>query len=88
MAGRPIGEVWADLPPWRPEELALVDELADLLLAADAGDQAADAKLASWYAEDPRLHPGDVIACYSPRGVNVEVDLRRRSSAVSGPAIR
>lgn len=82
LAGRPTEEAWADLPPWRPEELALVDEIAELLLAADAGDRAAEEKLASRYAEDPRLHPGSRVACHSPRGVISEVDLLRRSATM------
>ena len=78
MSGPTIAEAWAGLPPWKPEELAFVDEIADLLLAADTGDRAAEEKLATRYAEDPRLHPGDVITCHSPRGLVSEVDLRRR----------
>ncbi|WP_433826732.1 hypothetical protein ACQP2E_32160 [Actinoplanes sp. CA-015351] len=50
----------------------------DVLLAADAGDQAAERRLAERYATDPRLHPGDVISCHSPREVVYEVDLRQR----------
>ncbi|WP_444876216.1 transglutaminase-like domain-containing protein [Actinoplanes aureus] len=83
IAGRPIEEAWADLPPWRPEELSLVDEIAELLVAADAGDRSAEEKLARRYAEDDRLRPGDTIACYSPRGVRSEVDLRRRTSTMA-----
>ncbi|MEU4420414.1 transglutaminase domain-containing protein [Actinoplanes sp. NPDC024001] len=82
MAGRPLAEAWSQLPPWQPGELALVDELADLLLSADAGDRAAEDKLAGRYAEDPRLHPGSTILCWSPRGLNSQANLERRSSVM------
>ncbi|MEV6298866.1 transglutaminase domain-containing protein [Actinoplanes sp. NPDC051861] len=82
LGGRQVDEAWDDLPPLQPEELALIDEIADLLLSADAGDRAAETKLAERYAEDPRLHPGDVVTCLSPRGVGFQVDLRRRTSTM------
>ncbi|MFC7527243.1 transglutaminase domain-containing protein [Actinoplanes sp. GCM10030250] len=86
LARRPPEEAWSDLPPWEPGELAVIDEIAEMLLAADSGDRAAESKLAARYAEDPGLHPGDVITCYSPRGVVSDVDLRRRSVSVDGGA--
>lgn len=45
-----------------------VDELARLLLAADAGDEGAEAELHARYVEDDRLHPGDTVVVHSPYG--------------------
>jgi hypothetical protein len=61
----------------------LVDEIAALLLAADAGDEAAERELAERYAADPRLHPGERVLCYSPTGHHRMVDLRTRTEAVT-----
>ncbi|MEU8185973.1 transglutaminase domain-containing protein [Micromonospora carbonacea] len=46
----------------------LVDELAELLVRADAGDDTAERELARRYRDDPRLHPGDAVTQYSPYG--------------------
>ena len=62
-------------------DLGLIDDVAALLLAADSGGQAAEQRLAEWYADDPRLHPGDRVLCFSPRGINAMVDLRARGQA-------
>ncbi|MER7459140.1 transglutaminase domain-containing protein [Micromonospora sp. NPDC126480] len=58
-------------------DLALADEIAALLLAADGGDRAAEKELADRYATDARLRPGHSIRSVSP-------DQRRRLG--SGPA--
>jgi hypothetical protein len=59
-------------------DVALADEIAALLLAADAGDTRAEQELAARYAADPRLHPGDQIHSISPAsGEFRPVDLRR-----------
>lgn len=73
---------WGALPgPDRPVEddvLTLVDEVADLLLAADAGDVQAEARLYSRYLNDARLIPGDAVTRFSPFGdAPVQVTLRR-----------
>lgn len=73
---------WGALPgPDRPVEdyvLTLVDEVADLLLAADAGDVQAEARLYSRYLNDPRLIPADAVTRFSPFGdAPVQVTLRR-----------
>lgn len=47
----------------------LTDELAALLLRADAGDQEAENALAEWYRTDDRLHPGSEITQHSPFGL-------------------
>ncbi|MEU4688049.1 transglutaminase-like domain-containing protein [Actinoplanes sp. NPDC023714] len=73
-----LDEVWPELESrlaQSPPDAALIDEVADLLLAADTGDAAAERRLTELYRSDPRLHPGDVISCFSPRGVRYEVDL-------------
>lgn len=69
-------------------DLDVIDEVAALLLAADAGEAAAEAKLESWYAKDPRLRPGDRVQCFSPRGLREVVDLRARRvlESVSDPS--
>jgi len=46
----------------------LADELARLLLAADAGDAEAEAELEQRFRDDPRLRPGDTITQFSPYG--------------------
>jgi hypothetical protein len=75
-AGIPFAETsWADLPAELPDDLAYLDEIAGLLLDADAGDDAAERRLAERYAEDPRLRPGRTVVCVSPRGERYEVDL-------------
>ena len=56
----------------------LVDEIATLLGAADAGDEAAEAQLLERYHADDRLHPGDTIESFSPvRGELTQVVLAR-----------
>jgi hypothetical protein len=57
----------------------LIDDVAALLLAADGGDEAAEQKLADWYAADSRLHPGDRVISYSPVGLPKQMDLHARS---------
>ena len=49
-----------------PSDLGLVDELAQLLVRADADDYGAQAELFVRYREDDRLHPGDSVLTYSP----------------------
>jgi hypothetical protein len=72
---------WGAVPsvarPIEPEVLTLVGEVADLLLAADAGDLAAEAQLYRRYRDDDRLHPGDAVTRFSPFGAPpVQVVLR------------
>jgi hypothetical protein len=84
LGAGPFLDSWERLSPDDPGDAPeLIDEIADLLLAADDGDQAAERKLADRYATDPRLHPGDVITCHSPRQMVYEVDLRRRRSSTT-----
>lgn len=56
----------------------LADEIAALLVAADAGDEAAERELGERYRADARLHPGDRIQFFSSYGDEVtEVLLTR-----------
>jgi hypothetical protein len=79
LGGRPLVEAWPGLPSWETAPVDLIDEIADLLLAADAGDEAAEHKLASRYADDPRIRLGDVVTCHSPRGLTYNVNPHRPS---------
>jgi hypothetical protein len=58
-------------------DLTLIDEVADLLIAADEGDAGADRTLEERYRADPRLHPGPRVTSYSPRGPVLQVSTRR-----------
>lgn len=63
--------------PIEGDVLTLVDEIADLLLAADAGDAEAEARLYNRYLNDARLRPGDAVTWFSPFGeAPVQVTLR------------
>jgi hypothetical protein len=73
------GAMTGDLATAPPEHLELVDEVAALLLAADAGDVGAEAELEGRYRSDPRLHPPAQIRSFGPGGA-FEVDLSRRTS--------
>ncbi len=53
----------------------LIDEIAALLVAADAGDDTAEQELAARYASDERLRPGGTIRSYSPKGAETVVEL-------------
>ena len=68
---------WGAMGPDAEGADELVDEIATLLVAADAGDAAAEAELVDRYRADPRLHPGDRIQSFSPYGEIVEVSLAR-----------
>jgi Transglutaminase-like superfamily len=58
-------------------DLAKIDAIAALLLAADDGDEAAERELSTRYAADPDLRPGAKIDCRSPVGAPFTVDLNR-----------
>ena len=51
-----------------PDVRALVSEISDLLLAADAGSLDAETQLYGRYCSDPRLHPGNEVTQFSPFG--------------------
>jgi hypothetical protein len=64
-------------PDADPSVNELVDEVAAALVAADAGDDVAEAELIERYRGDPRLHPGDTVQSFSPYGGITEVALAR-----------
>jgi hypothetical protein len=83
LDGRPLTEAWSDLPSWDSGDVTLIDEIASLLVASDAGDSSAEDRLALLYATDPRVHVGDTVTCHSPRGNRYDVDLRHPSPAAA-----
>jgi hypothetical protein len=76
-----LWDLWGDMSVQLDGDLALTDEVADLLLSADAGDAAAETKLAELYLSRTELRPARRIRCASPVGPEVTVDLERRGSA-------
>lgn len=65
--------------PVSDEDAAWIDGIADLLIEADRGDEAAEQRLLERYRSDPGLHPGSTIAQGSPFGEPlIEVVLDRR----------
>lgn len=54
--------------PVSDEDATWMDEIAALLLAADAGDLDAEATLLDRYRTDPGLHPGTEVVQASPHG--------------------
>ena len=48
-------------PGSEDEDAQLIDEVAHLLVEADAGDVAAERRLLELYRTDARLHPGDTV---------------------------
>ncbi|MEL5992286.1 transglutaminase-like domain-containing protein [Microbacterium phosphatis] len=67
-----LWDAWGRIaPPDAPvsdEDAALADEIAALLLAADAGDLDAERRLLERYRSDPGLHPGPRILTMDPFG--------------------
>ena len=74
-----LWDLWGDMQPNLDGDLSLIDDIAALLLAADAGDESAERELATRYSADTRLHPGDQVLCLSPTGRTHRIDLRTRS---------
>jgi len=65
--------------PVSDEDAAWIDPIAELLLAADAGDEEAERRLLARYREDDGLHPGPTIQQASPSGkppITVELAAR------------
>jgi hypothetical protein len=71
-----LWDSWGEMSLQLDGDLALVDEVAALLVAADGGDARAERELADRYRGDPRLHPGESVLSYSPTGAQYTVDLR------------
>ena len=76
-----LWDVWGDTLPdttTPPADLdRLADDIATLLVAADAGSDAAERELEVRYASDPRLHAHDVVTL-SPVGRVGDTDLEQR----------
>jgi len=62
------------------DDLAWIDEVAALLMAADDGDSSASADLAKRYADDDRLGVRDRIVSYTPTGRVFWTNLMNRDS--------
>jgi hypothetical protein len=76
-----LWDVWGGMANDLDRDLAPTDELAALLIAVDAGDDTAAAKLHDWYRSDPDLHPGQRIQVHSPTGTSpywIDLGTRRR----------
>ena len=69
-----LWDVWGWSPDGTGADDRLIDEVAELLLAADGGDDGAEQALAERYASDPRLNPRGRVRCMSPSGVDENVD--------------
>jgi hypothetical protein len=54
--------------PVSDDDCQWMDEVADLLLAADAGDIEAERRLLDRYGADAGLHPGPTVVQASPFG--------------------
>ncbi|HKD97339.1 MAG TPA: transglutaminase domain-containing protein [Micromonosporaceae bacterium] len=67
-------------PGEAPSDPEFIDELAALLIAADAGDTSAEEDLAHRYGADERLRPGARVVSHSPTGTDLLVDLEARTS--------
>jgi hypothetical protein len=67
-----------DLATTPPEDIALLDEVAELLERADALDLGAEQALLDVYRDDARLRPSTTVRCASPSGTTAEIDLTRR----------
>lgn len=78
------GAMSGDLAHAPPEHLALVDEVARLLVRADDGDLQAERELLARYRGDDRLRPGAHIRTFSPNGGVCEVDLAARTTTRVG----
>ncbi len=70
-----LWDLWGAVRLELGDDLAVIDEVAALLLAADAGDAAAEQRLARLYDQDRRLRPAGRVTCMSPRGVVTETAL-------------
>ncbi|MFF2372690.1 transglutaminase-like domain-containing protein [Agromyces sp. NPDC058110] len=66
------------------EQLDLTDRIADLTIAADAGDEQAERRLDDLWSGDSRVRPGRFVETHSPTGRVGRTDLRRRTTEWSG----
>jgi hypothetical protein len=84
--GAMSGDFAAELSTADSGLLELADEIAALLLAADAGSADAEQQLATRYATDPRLHPAGRVVCHTPTGEEFGVDLETRKVEPFSPS--
>jgi hypothetical protein len=79
-----LWDIWGamhdDLAAAPAEDVALIDEVAQLLIRADEGDAGAERELHDRYRNDDRLHPGAEIRSASPNGGLFEVALTTRTA--------
>lgn len=62
-------DYWGAMPlPGRTMDVELGDELADLVVRADAEDVDAERRLEYIHRTDPRVRPGGQVQQFSPRG--------------------
>jgi hypothetical protein len=64
-----LWDFWGAMPlPGREIDVGLGDELAELVMRADAGDPDAESRLERIHHTDPRLRPGGQVQQFCPRG--------------------
>ncbi|GAB3712905.1 transglutaminase-like domain-containing protein [Nocardiopsis nanhaiensis] len=71
-----LWDQWGAMGRWGENELT--DEVAGLVVGADAGDGGAEEALAEWFWRDGRLNPRGRVYCGSPSGYRGWVDLVSR----------
>ena len=72
------GRIGVPGSPVSDDDAAWMDEVATMLIAADAGDVEVERRLLDRYRDDPGLRPGRTVMQHSPFGDDsVEVELHR-----------
>jgi hypothetical protein len=79
------GAMTGDLATAPVDDVALVDEVAHLLVRADDGDLGAEDALLTLYRSDTRLHPGRQVRSVSPTGATYDVDLGAKTAVAVRP---
>jgi hypothetical protein len=64
-----------------PDDVTLIDGIAELLIKADDGDVGAERELLARYREDRRVRPGQRVKGISPNGDLYETHLPSRATA-------
>jgi Transglutaminase-like superfamily len=78
-----LWDIWGWSPDGTGVDDGVIDEVAELLLAADCGDETAEQELAERYAADARLNPGARVWCMSPSGVDEIVEIGAERASVT-----
>jgi len=82
-----LWDYWGSMPlPGKDLDTELGDQLADLVLRADAGDQSAEQELRDIHATDPRVRPGPQILQFSPRNEPPQQVTLDESTGASEPS--